>query len=485
MKKNLILIALSALILPALLRSVWFYQGIVQRPEIATPDYQSFHAPEAPLDASVTNDGDLQQYQGIVLLDRVHGNQFRPTEVDSLTGALERRGGQVEQLTDSSLLEDKLKYSKAFISISPIDSFSSEEIRLLKNFANRGGRILVFTDATRYTLYYDDVSGNPIPYGDVNTANALLAPFGISINNDYLYDLESNEGNFRNVRFENFSKSELTFGLKEATLYGTHSVESSTGQILLQGVETTLSSINDANDPEKGGAALSQNGNVAAFGDLTFLTPPYHQYADNAVLIANLAEFALTGQQEITLQNFPHLFTGQSVQAYLSKDFSKTAEMIASLGRLQESLRYLNVSLQIVEEFPKNGDAILITSLMPSDEFTPLFKKYDLDFGEDSGFITLPGFGEVGVYGNGVLLFNPSSKGNQLTLLTENADDMTYLLDLLSGGSLYNCLSQELTAVCSVGDGGYYEDDDSYTEESDETLEEPTPTGDEFSNTDG
>ncbi len=48
MKKNFIFIALAALILPAILRGLWFYRGVVQRPEFSTPDFESFSAPKAP-----------------------------------------------------------------------------------------------------------------------------------------------------------------------------------------------------------------------------------------------------------------------------------------------------------------------------------------------------------------------------------------------------------------------------------------------------
>ncbi|MBL8103123.1 MAG: hypothetical protein JNM02_11365, partial [Anaerolineales bacterium] len=285
MKKNLLYIALAALILPALLRGLWFYRGFTQRPDFSIPDFKSFSAPKAPFNPVDVNMEELKQNGGMVLMDTIHGNQFSMTEIESLAEAIKQRGGQIELLTDATLLEYKLRYANSFATFSPSVTYTVDEIRILKNFADRGGRLLVFTDATRYSLYYDYVSGNPITYGDVNAANPLLAPFGISINNDYLYNLEQNEGNFRNVLFDEFFKSELTFGLKQVALYGAHSVESPSGVILLRGTESTLSSANDANDPAQGGAALSADGNVIAFGDFTFLSSPYNNYADNTLLI--------------------------------------------------------------------------------------------------------------------------------------------------------------------------------------------------------
>ncbi len=476
MKKNLIFIALAALILPGLLRGLWFYHGLVQRPAISTPDFKSFSAPQAPFNPSDLNANDIKQYNGAVLIDGVHGNQFTMTEIESLTGAIEQRGGQVELLNDTTLLEYKLKYASAFITLSPSVTYAADEIRILKNFAERGGRILVFTDATRYSLYFDYVSGNPITYGDVNTVNPLLAPFGISINNDYLYNLEKNEGNFRNVFFDEFAKSELTFGLKEVALYGTHSVESPSGLILLRGTESTLSSANDANDPAQGGAALNAEENVIAFGDFTFLSSPYNNYTDNAALIGNLADFALSGKQKITLNNFPFLYTNKTVQVYLSSDLSKTAEMVAALGRLQASLQFMNVAVEFVDKVPQDGDAIILGLFTPNDELTPFINKFDLTLDDGSEFITVPGFGDIGIYGNSILLFNATNKGNQLVLLSDSIENTILLVDTLNSGYLTGCLLQDSVAVCSSGYGGTYEGDTTATDTSGEATPVPEST---------
>ena len=474
MKKNLLFIALAALIVPVILRGFWFYHGIVQRPEIATPDFESFSAPDAPLNPLTLNAGEIKQYSGLVLLDTIHGNQFTMSEIESLTSAIKQRGGQLELLNDTTLLEYKLKYASAFITVSPSVMYTADEVRILEKFVHRGGRLLVFTDATRYSLYYDFISGNPVTYGDVNAANQLLGPFGISINNDYLYNLEKNEGNFRNVFLDEFAKSELTFGLKEVAFYGTHSVESSSGLILLRGTESTLSSANDANSPAQGGAALSADGNVIAFGDFTFLSSPYNQYADNATLIGNLADFALSGEQKITLNNFPFLYTGERVQVYFSPELTKTAEMVAALGRFQSSLQSMNITVEFVEEIPKDGDAIILGTFAPNEELMPFVNKFDLNLEEGDEFITLPGVGDIGIYGNGVLLLDTSNKGNKLMLLA-NSEDIYYLIDTLTSGYLTGCVLQETSAVCSVGYGSSSYGGDTTTTDTSDSTGEATP----------
>lgn len=473
MKKQYIYFALAALLLPVILRGLWFYRGFPQRNEIATPDFASFTAPAAPIQSADANP-EVEQIGGTVILDSYHANQYMLSEIEALTDAIKLRGGAIETYSDSSLLEYQLKYASAFITVSPSVSFSTVEIQTLKAFAERGGRILVFTDATRNSIYYDFISGNPIAYGDANAANSLLSVFDISVNNDYLYDAEKNEGNFRNVLFDDFGKNELTFGLDEVALYGLHSVESPSGLILLRGAESNRSSANDAYDPNQGGAALSADGNVAAFGDFTFLSAPYNNYTDNATLITNLADFVLAGDQSKSLANFPFLFEDETVKVFVSPELTKTTELVSALGSLQASLRYMGLEVAFVDEVPSSGDVIVIGPLELTEEIEAYANKFDLVLDEGE-FIATTEFGEIGRYGNGFILFDTTERGNTLVLLADTPEDTIALLGVLSNGSLYSCLTSDSVAVCSVGYGGdYYSETE---EETDEELSEESAEG--------
>src|SRR5262249_53131452 len=155
--------------------------------------------PEAPVSTPQTQE--IKQKGGTVLVDYSHSNQFQANEIQTLVEALTDRGAQVEFNTDASTFEAQLKSASAYVVISPSVSFSPDEIRLVRDFVSRGGRLAVFTDATRGLLLYD-FFGNPVTNApDVNVVNPLLEPFDITVNADYLYDLVQNEGNFRNVYF--------------------------------------------------------------------------------------------------------------------------------------------------------------------------------------------------------------------------------------------------------------------------------------------
>lgn len=449
MKRQTLILAILALLLPAALRALWFYRGAPERSPISTPDYASFERPQA--DVNTPDLENVKKLGGTVLLDAYHGNQFALNEIESFAAALRARGGTLETITDAYSLETQLKTAGAFVTISPSAVFSQYEAQLLKNFAERGGKILIFTDATRNQLYFDYISGNPIAYGDSNAANSLLKHFDISVKNDYMYNTVENEGNFRNVIFDEFAKSELTFGLKEVALYGARSVETDTGMILLQGPQTNLSSLDDAYDPHAGGAAINKDETVAAFGDLTFLSAPYSDYTDNAALIQNLADFALSGSQTPTLDLFPYVFSGDTVTVLISSDLERNPDLIAALGGLQTSMRLLNLRLEFADAFPASGNVLAIGTFDAASDFKDSLLRADVEIGDSA--ITTAAFGDVNRAGNGLVLFEAGKKGNTLALLAGTPDDLIALINLVGYGALSPCLTSEQVAVCSVGSG--------------------------------
>ena len=478
MKKQLMYIAMTALLLPLLIRGLWFYRGIPNRPEIATPDFASFSAPQAPIHSNENTDA-VKELGGTVLIDTVHGNQFSMAEIDSLTSAIQQRGGKIEMTADLYSMEYQLKYASAFITFSPTLAFTTYESQLLKNFTDRGGKVLVFTDATRNTIYVDyySISPNLIVTSDANAANTFLRAFDITINSDYLYNTQDSEGNFRNVFFDEFGKSELTFGLTQVALYGTHSVESPSGLILLRGTATNLSSSNDANDPNQGGAAMSADGNVVAFGDVTFLSSPYNTYTDNATLISNLADFALTGTQSLTLQNFPYVFESKTVSVYLAPDLTKDSSMITALSSLQTSLRFMNIEIEFVDSIPSSGDTIIISTFTLDDKTQSLANKFDIEFGFSS--ITTTEFGDVSNSGTGIILLDATNKGTTLILLAGSPEDVIALIGVAGAGNINSCLTSAQVAACSVGYGDVFFEEPLFEETplaESGSIPEATPT---------
>ncbi len=472
MKKYMIWMALAALLLPALARGLWFYRALPpQQREIATPDYQSFAVSQPPLSTPLAAEK-AKPGGGVVLFDMAHANQFQPSEAQSLEEQIARRGGSVETLLDAALLGQKLKYVSAYVVVSPSAAFTDEEIRLIRQFVERGGRLLVFTDATRGTLYYDWWNDTVTNFSDAAVVNPLLAPYGITVNNDYLYNVVENEGNYRNVFFDQFGKDELTFGLKRVAFYGAHSVKAEDGVLLLGGAASNLSSADDAHHPDAGGAVLSADGGTLVFGDFTFLSAPYRDVADNAALISNIADFVLGGKREVSLLNFPYVFSQPLAQVYPAEGMKLTAETIAAIGGLQNALDVINVELRVTDKPPRAGDVLVLGVFEDAETLEDFLAPFNLDLTESETTIALKKFGEVGRAGNGLLLFERGKDGNTLVLLANSQEDLVALISNLSGGGLSGCILQDNFAVCSVGYGG-----DSSGESAEEPPVEETPEG--------
>ena len=251
---------------------------------------------------------------GYVLLDRAHANSFDLSEIAYLDGRLAARGYQL-RTHQSGDLAGALRSASAYIVIAPLKSFSPAEVTAVTQFVDRGGRMLLVGDPTRFDLrieegvfdfrYFIDTAQLPL--------NSLSRSFGLTFNGDYLYNTIENEGNFRNIILADgsFAEHPLTDGLEKVVFYGSHSIQTGPGSIpLLLGDDNTWSSATD----RAGGlnlAAVGGQGRVLALGDLSFLTEPYYTVFDNSQFIARIADFLTTEtERSFTLADFPFFFRG-------------------------------------------------------------------------------------------------------------------------------------------------------------------------------
>ena len=477
MKRYQLWIAIAVLILPILARTLWFYHGISIRPPVQTPDYESFAIPRPPV--STPQPEKVTAAAGkIMVLDYIHGNQFEPSELETLTIALTSRGARVEFDDGNLSLSTRLKYASAYVVISPTYAFTTEEIVQVQRFVSRGGRLLVFTDPTRGLAGWDWYTGNMYMTPDVNAANALLAPFDITFTNDYLYNLIENEGNYRHVQYWQFGKNALAKGLTQVVFYSAHSVNTDTGTALILGDENTLSSRTDSGgDPATGSglaaAAISEDENVLAIGDFTFLMPPYNQVADNGLLLSRIADFLLGGARTHELADFPFVFD-RPVYLLPTGEIQLNTDLLSPVAYLQSALQTTNTPLYISQDPLAKGDRLILGLLTPSEDLKPFLEPFNLGL-DDSSTITIPGFGKVNRSGIGLMLYQTSKTGNTLILLTEYPEDLPTLINLLASGDLSSCVIQENIGVCSVVyGGGYYGYEEPYTEEPAPTKE-PAP----------
>lgn len=463
-----LLIALGLLLLPVAVRAVWFYRGVYSPASlIATPDYTTFAVPTPPLGATPGLTAESGG-EGVVLVDLAHANNFRISELESFTARLTARGIRLETIASSSetpSLANRLKYAQALIVVAPMAPFTPDEVRLVRRFVDHGGRLLVMTDPTRSAIGVDYFA-IPSPVltvtVDVVAANSLLAPFDITFSDDYLYNLSENEGNFRNVFFTQFADGPVTAGLSRVAFYAAHSVATPSGRLLIVGGDHTYSSRTDSS----GGlaaAALSADGRVLALGDLTFITAPYDGVADNAQLIANLAEFISSAKAERThdLADFPFIFS-QPVVLVPTEGITMTTDILNQAASLQTALLGAGIRLTPAKAPQADFDLIALGTYTATTSLETYISPFKIGLPDSpiTGTLTIPGFGPVSPNGIGLILLSQKPERTTVVLVAQSTKSLANMIGQLASGNLSACVltggaekgSAQTIAVCKAGE---------------------------------
>jgi hypothetical protein len=520
MKKQLLLIAAICLVLPILLRGMWYYQGFyLPIRGVEGPDYAKFTIPQPTFSTPAALSANSSSQRISVVFDMSHGNRFSLTEIDPLINSLLKMGTEVQVNENQASLESLLKDANAYVVIAPATEHSEENIRAIHAFIERGGKLLVIADPTRTSGdFYFDVEKS------VTAANMLLDRYGIAFLTSYVYHITHNEGNFRNVFIQPGEKSDLTKKITAMVFYGTHSLIGNQ-MVVLKAEESALSSAND-----RGGglpvAMLTKAGNVLAMGDMNFMTTPFNQVADNNQLVLNLVEFLAGQARPRTLADFPDLFT-RPIVVLENSELTFDQEYLDTMSELQVSMlaRELPVTIDTVVE--SGRDVIVIGLYPPSELVQPYTLPSGIDFNnkpalpsplstaasttstettDEGGSITdegstvsptptvtsaprpkagkeiiVPAVGAVPSKGFSFILYYQTKDRNTLVLLAESQDKMIDLIQLISNGSLSGCLVQPQIAVCPGDISSIldleFEDELELDEELTSTAEiSPTPT---------
>ena len=214
--------------------------------------------------------------KNIILVDFSHKNAFQPSELNILVSEIASNGFSVHYVYSFEDLSQQIKNASAFIVISPTEKFTLQEINLTKSFVEEGGKILLVLEPTK---------------ASTSEINMIANIFGLVFANGYLYNLEENYGNYRNIIIKNFEVNNLTEGLKEIVLFTTTHIYGEKGVCL-----TTANTYSSESESlgEYPPIVLSPNEKVLAIGDQTFLTEPYCYIKDNYRLIQNIAKFLTT-----------------------------------------------------------------------------------------------------------------------------------------------------------------------------------------------
>ena len=423
---------------------------------------------------------------GLVLLDKAHQNNFSQEDIAYLDGRLAARG--VEMLPfDGGDLSLALRTVNAYLVITPLSDFTPEESLAVSRFVDRGGRLLLVGDPTRFNLVFDeeDFFGlAPTLLADQIPLNSLANEFDIAFNGDYLYNTVENEGNFRNIilRQDGFAENGLIEGVDKLAFYSTHSLQvGSTGEALITADVNTWSSTTD----RPGGlvlAAVSQGGQVLALGDIHFMTQPYFTVYDNGRFIAQIADFlAQSTGRRLVLSDFPFFFHNPVNLVYTGgPELGPDAfdEIIA----LQNAFSRLDRDLSLAAAPQDDADVLYLGLYNQAGEVEKLLEGADITFlidppieaepeisaeglpeddeaaavAEDTAVrLIQSNLGDIQMSGTALILLDESDDQRRVIILAASneglANTVNRLLDLIplnADYALSDCLIQNNLALC-------------------------------------
>lgn len=227
---------------------------------------------------------------GVVLFDRTHDNRFETEDVSALTRAIEEAGGDVRYTGVSNGFQSELSRADVLVIVDPGTSYGTGEVDAIEQFVDDGGRVIVLGEPNRKDVEAEGLQASLVVQRSMVTT--VASRFGISVGSRYLYDMEHNDGNFKNVVTSppDRADADVVEGVDQVALYTAATVDTNRGTVLLRTAETA----ERADGSTRAGfpvAVLSPGGNVLVVGDTTFLGEEYHAVADNDVFLERIVEF--------------------------------------------------------------------------------------------------------------------------------------------------------------------------------------------------
>ncbi len=367
MLKKLIplIVAIVLFAAPLVGRWLYYYDGQYEPGDVPRPDLSGIEEPAPEIEPFADEYTALAP--GTVVVDLSHANRILMTELNVLQARLSARGQKLESIDTFDDLKQRLRRAKALIVVSPGQDWTDKEVEVVREFVDKGGRLLLVADPTRFVVEFDSAGNLSFDY-DAPHMNTLASGFGVIFQSDYLYNTVENEGNFRNIRLTDFGTDTLTSGLDQIIFYAAHSIETQEPVLIAAGGETR-SSTSQRTGPLPVGV-LAADERVLALGDLTFLTEPHNAAYDNDRFIANIADFVSGAARTYELADFPHFFDDE-VDLVYSGDPLLDSDFLSSLGDLQDLFGKAGKTLIVREEEDGTRDTLLLGLYEEAEEAEP------------------------------------------------------------------------------------------------------------------
>lgn len=258
------------------------------RERIDTPEYDaaSLAATPVPADGAVAVADRTDARDGVVVFDLTHANRFDRRDIAPLVEAVTRLGYEVRFHRGEQNLHQALSDANAFVVVDPAEEFEQNEFTTVRTFTQEGGHLLMVGEPTRVR-----VAGSALA-DEESALTTLAARYDMSLGSGYLYNLETNGGNYKHVVAEPPPGSGVA--AERVTMFTAAPVHSNGGTVLLRTPANTHQAGLDGT-AQYPVAIHKERENVVLVGDKSFLRADRYNVGDNEQFVAFLVEFLVTG----------------------------------------------------------------------------------------------------------------------------------------------------------------------------------------------
>ncbi len=415
----------------------YFYEGEYAPSPVTKPGYEDITATPTPQPSKFT---DVYQVgEGMVVVDLAHDNNFTLAELNPLRLRIVSRGYTIEYLKKetneeakgsvSKKLEEKLRLADALVVILPVASYSEEEVQLVREFVDKGGKLLLIADPTR-----------------PSNVNGLSTEFGLVFDSGYLYNLTENEGNFRHIFIYQFGNDDLTKSLAKIVFYTAGYISPATYGIGFTDNNTfaSVAEVKGRFSP----IALGSNSRVLAISDLTFMIEPHNMVYDNNQFISNIADWLAESERIYLLSDFPHFISDDVDIAYTDPSVLDMATrlkvLLTDMGKEAEiSQREAPITL--------SRDTIFLGLFKETEAVKSYLDGANISIDTTEKELITIEIGDMGkVYKEGTSLIYLSGEASKrlLLILADTENMLKETVDLLKNGKFRQWLVTDRLAIC-------------------------------------
>lgn len=253
-------------------------QPTVQETEGPAVDTAALQTSTLSANGTVETDLDVDK---TLVVDRAHRNRFDREDIQPLLTAATEAGFEIQFVQNVDFLSGRLQTADALLVVDPALEYDPLAADAVQKFVEDGGQLLVAGEPNRGVLRATGIGTAR------SQTTQLTTRFGITIGTDALYNMEQNDGNFRNVPVYGTDHG-FVADVEEAILTNPAPVASDDGRPILRATRGTARSSTGETDPYVVGV---RDDNVVVLGDSSFLGGERHAVGGNEALIGDLLEF--------------------------------------------------------------------------------------------------------------------------------------------------------------------------------------------------